>query len=165
VDLKRIFRHLLMTRWRVKRAFSARVLSAIESAIRESHRAHAGQVRFVVEGALDSSGLFDGLTARERAIDVFSQLRVWDTECNNGILIYLLLADRDVEIVADRGIDARVSGEEWEAVCRMMEADFRRGKYQPGVIRGIEQVSALLKTHFPTRTPPREDLPSFPVVM
>jgi hypothetical protein len=123
VDLKRIFRHLLMTRWRVRRAFSARVLSAIESAIRESHRTHAGQVRFVVEGALDSADLFDGLTARERSIDVFSQLRVWDTEHNNGILIYLLLADRDVEIVADRGIDTRVSGEEWEAICRMMEAD------------------------------------------
>ncbi|GAB7524139.1 TPM domain-containing protein [Paraburkholderia sp. 2C] len=165
MDLKRIFRHLLMTRWRVRRAFSARVLSAIGGAIRESHRTHAGQVRFVVEGALDSADLFDGLTARERAIDVFSQLRVWDTEHNNGILIYLLLADRDVEIVADRGIDARVSGEEWEAVCRMMEADFRCGKYQPGAIHGIEQVSALLNAHFPTRTPPREDLPSFPVVM
>jgi uncharacterized membrane protein YgcG len=165
MDPTRIFRHLLMTRWRVRKAFSVRVLSAIDSAIRESHRSHAGQVRFVVEGALDSSDLFDGLTARERAIDVFSQLRVWDTEDNNGILIYLLLADRDVEIVADRGINARVSGDEWEAVCRMMEAEFRRGKYQSGAIRGIEQVSALLQAHFPTRTPPREDLPSFPVVM
>jgi len=96
---------------------------------------------------------------------VFSQFRVWDTEHNNGILIYLLLADRDVEIVADRGIDSRVTGEEWEAVCRMMEEDFRRGKYETGAIRGIERVSALLAAHFPTRTPPREDLPSFPVVM
>jgi uncharacterized membrane protein len=165
MDLKRIVRHLLMTHWRVKAAFPPRTLSAIEKAVQESHKAHIGQLRFVVEGALHSAALFDGFTARERAIDVFSQLRVWDTEDNNGVLIYLLLADRDVEIIADRGIHVRVPGEEWEAVCRMMESEFRLGKYQAGAVRGVEQVTVLLRKHFPAHRPPREDLPSSPVVM
>ena len=165
MDLKRIIRHLLMTHWRVKAAFPPRSLSVIEKAIQESHKAHVGQVRFVVEGALHSAALFDGLTARERAIDVFSQLRVWDTEHNNGVLIYLLLADRDVEIIADRGIHLRVSAAEWEAVCQMMESEFQRGKYQAGSVGGIQQVTELLKRHFPAHRPPREDLPSSPVVM
>ncbi len=154
-----------MTHWRVKAAFPTRTLSAIEKAIQESHKAHVGQVRFVVEGALHSAALFDGLTARERAIDVFSQLRVWDTENNNGVLIYLLLADRDVEIIADRGIHLRVPGEEWEAVCRMMESEFQRGEYRAGAVRGVEQVTVLLRKHFPALIPPREDLSSSPVVM
>ncbi|WP_177200469.1 TPM domain-containing protein [Paraburkholderia diazotrophica] len=165
MDLKRIVRHLMMTHWRVKVAFPQRTLSVIEIAIHESHKAHVGQVRFVVEGALHSAALFDGLTARERAIDAFSQLRVWDTEDNNGVLIYLLLADRDVEIVADRGIHSRVSGDEWEAVCRMMELEFQCAKYESGAVRGIEQVTALLKKHFPAHRPPREELPSSPIVM
>ena len=165
MDLKRLLRHLFMTHWRVKAAFPRRSLLAIEEAVRESHQAHIGQVRFAVEGALHSAALFKGMTARERAIDVFSQLRVWDTEHNNGVLIYVLLADRDVEIVADRGIDEKVSANEWEVICRAMEADFRRGRYHAGVVRGIEEVSELLKRHFPARRPPHEELPSCPVVL
>lgn len=166
MDLKRILRHLSTTRWQVNAAFPRRTLSAIEEAIRDSHKIHAGQVMFVVEGALHTAALFDGLTARERAIDVFSQLRVWDTEHNNGILVYLLLADRDVEIVADRGIHLRVaSTEKWEAVCQRMEAQFRRGEYQLGVLQGIEQITALLEKHFPTHHAPDENLPTKPVVM
>ncbi|MEI5998089.1 TPM domain-containing protein [Paraburkholderia bengalensis] len=165
MDFKRIVRHLSMTRWSVNAAFPPRTLRAIEQAIRESHRAHIGQVLFVVEGALHSTPLFDGLTARERAIDVFSQLRVWDTECNNGILIYLLLADRDVEIVADRGINSRVATQEWETICSMMESEFRSGSYESGAVHGIEQVTALLKLHFPALSSPHEDLPAKPVLM
>jgi uncharacterized membrane protein len=165
MDLKRIVRHLLMTRWRVNAAFPSRSLAAIEQAVRESHDSHIGQLRFAVEGALHSSALLKGISARERAIDVFSNLRVWDTEHNNGVLIYLLLADHDVEIIADRGIHAKVGSEEWEAICRAMETDFRHGKYQSGVMRGIEQVTQLLKSHFPARRPPHEVLPSAPVVL
>lgn len=165
MDLKRLVRHLSMTRWRVQAAFPGRSLRAIEKAVRASHQAHIGQVRFAVEGALHGAALIKELSARERAIDVFSELRVWDTEHNNGVLIYLLLADRDVEIIADRGIHAKVSSIEWEAICRSMEADFRRSKYQAGVIRGIEQVTELLNRHFPAHHPPREELPSNPVVL
>ncbi|BAO90717.1 TPM domain-containing protein [Caballeronia cordobensis] len=165
MDVKRIVRHLLTTHRQVKATFPPRVLAVIENAIQESHKAHVGQVRFVVEGALHSSALFEGQTARERAIDVFSQLRVWDTEHNNGVLIYLLLADRDVEIVADRGIHLRVCSGEWEAICRTMESEFRRNKFESGTIHGIEQVTALLRTHFPALWPPPENLPTTPVVI
>lgn len=165
MDLKRLLRHLFMTHWRVNAAFPRRSLRAIEMAVRDSHQAHIGQLRFAVEGALHSAALFKGLSARERAIDVFSQLRIWDTEHNNGVLVYVLLADRAVEIVADRGIHAKVASGEWAAICRTMEADFRRGEYQSGAIRGIEQVTGLLSKHYPAHRPPREELPSKPVVL
>ena len=104
MNIKRITKHLLLTHWQVNRAFSSDTLIAIDSAIKASEAAHVGEIRFAVEGALDGTALFRGQSARERAIEVFSQLRIWDTEHNNGVLIYLLLADRDVEIVVDRGI-------------------------------------------------------------
>ncbi|RQQ49018.1 TPM domain-containing protein [Burkholderia stagnalis] len=165
MDLKRLLRHLLMTRWRVNAAFPRRSLRAIERAVHVSHDAHVGQVRFAVEGALHTNTLLKGTSARARAIDIFSQLRIWDTEHNNGVLIYLLLADRDVEIVADRGIHAKVDSGEWEAICRVMEADFRRGDYQLGVLRGIELVTELLRKHFPVSRPPVDEFPSSPIVM
>lgn len=165
MDFERLLRHLLTTHWRVNRTFPRRSLLAIERAVHASHDAHVGQVRFAVEGALHTAALLKGTSARTRAIDVFSQLRVWDTEHNNGVLIYLLLADRDVEIIADRGIHAKVDSREWEAICRAMEEDFRRGDYQSGVLRGIERVTDLLKTHFPARRPPVDEFPSSPVVM
>ncbi|MGK2913568.1 MAG: TPM domain-containing protein [Porticoccaceae bacterium] len=104
-----------MTLWQVEQAFPGETLIAIEQAIKASENAHVGEIRFAVEGALDGPPLFKGQSARERAIGVFSQLRVLDTEHNNGVLIYPLLADRDVEIVADRGIDAKVGAQEWDA--------------------------------------------------
>src|SRR4029077_18661368 len=93
---------------------------------------HSGQVRFVVEGALDGAPLFRNQSARERALDIFSHLRIWDTAHNNGVLIYLLLADRNVEIIADRGIDAMVGAAGWEKICKEMEADFRAGAFERG---------------------------------
>jgi uncharacterized membrane protein len=159
VDIKRLIRHLFVTRWHVNHAFSPRTLRAIEKAVLVSHLAHLGQIRFAVEGALHVSALLEGMSARERAIDVFSRLRVWDTEHNNGVLIYLLLADHDVEIVADRGVNARVHCADWEIICQSMEADFRRGSYEAGVIRGIEQVTALLRTHFPAQQGTLDELP------
>ena len=106
MGIKRIGKHLLEHRSRVRRIFPPKVLATIEQAIKAGEATHSGQIRFVVEGALDGAPLFRNQSARERALDVFSHLRIWDTAHNNGVLIYLLLADRDVEIVADRGIDA-----------------------------------------------------------
>lgn len=165
MSIKRIGRHLVHHRWRVKQVFPARVLANIEQAIRQSETTHAGQIRFVVEGALDGSPLFRDQPARERALDVFSHLRIWDTEQNNGVLIYLLLADHDVEIVADRGIDAKVGRAGWERICHEMEAEFRRGRFEAGVIDGIKAVSRELATHFPPHGPPRNELPDKPVVL
>ncbi|MBR0693553.1 TPM domain-containing protein [Bradyrhizobium lablabi] len=165
MSIRRIGRHLVAHRWRVRRDFPPRVLDAIERAIREGETTHSGQVRFVVEGALDGTPLFRNQPARERALDVFSHLRIWDTAHNNGVLIYLLLADRDVEIVADRGINAKVGHEGWEAICREMEADFGVGRFEHGVIKGIEAVSRELAKHFPHRAGGPNELPDKPVVM
>jgi uncharacterized membrane protein len=165
MDLKRVLRHLFFSRWQVNVAFPSRTLHAIEKAVQESHGGHIGQVRFAVEGALHIGALLTGVSARERAIDVFSELRVWDTEHNNGVLIYLLLADHDVEIVADRGVHARVHAAEWEAICQCMEAEFRLGRYEAGVLRGVELVTELLKRHFPAQQARHSELPSRPAVL
>ncbi len=165
MGIKRISRHLIEHRWRLRRLFPKAVLDAIEQAIKSGEATHRGQVRFVVEGALDGAPLLRDQPARERALDVFSHLRIWDTAHNNGVLIYLLLADRDVEIVADRGIHAKVGAEGWEAICRMMEADFRGGHFQRGVIEGIEAVSRELAKHFPADGPGPNELPDAPVVL
>jgi uncharacterized membrane protein len=165
MGIGRIGKHLLEHRWRVRRIFPAKVLAAIEQAIRAGEATHSGQVRFVVEGALDGATLFKGHSARQRALDIFSQLRIWDTAHNNGVLIYLLLADRNVEIVADRGIDAWLGAAGWEKICAEMERDFKAGNFEAGVIRGIEAVSRELAVHFPPHRGDKNDLPDAPVVM
>ncbi len=165
MNMKRILRHLVMTHWQVNRAFPRRSLIAIEQAIKTSETAHVGEIRFVVEGALDGTPLVRGQSARERAIDVFSQLQIWDTEHNNGVLIYLLLADRDVEIVADRGIHAKVGSREWEEICRTMETAFRQANYEGGVVSGIQAVTRHLMKHFPAFGAGRNELPDKPVVL
>ena len=165
MDFKRIVKHLLMTRWQVSRAFPSHALREIEKSIKASESAHQGEIRFVVEGALEGAILFEGQTARERAIDVFSQLRLWDTEHNNGVLIYLLLADRAVEIIADRGIHSRAGAHEWAPICRKIEADFKRTNYEDGVVNGIDAVAHHLKKHFPASGEKKNALPNVPVVM
>ena len=165
MGIGRIGRHLLEHRWRVRRIFTPKVLAAIEQAIKAGEATHSGQVRFVVEGALDGKPLFRDQPARERALDIFSHLRIWDTAHNNGVLIYLLLADRIVEIIADRGIDAEVGAAGWNKICADMEADFKAGKFESGVIRGIEAVSKQLAAHFPKHGRGRNELPDAPVVI
>ena len=130
MGIGRIGKHLLEHRWRVRRIFPKPVLARIEQAIKKGEATHSGQVRFVVEGALDGKPLFRDQPARERALDIFSHLRIWDTAHNNGVLIYLLLADRKVEIVADRGIDAKVGASGWQKICAAMESDFKAGKFR-----------------------------------
>jgi uncharacterized membrane protein len=165
MDVKRFFKHALTTRHHLRRAFPPSTLAAIEAAIKTSETAHVGEIRFAVEGALDGRPLLSGQSARERAIDVFSQLRIWDTEHNNGLLIYVLLADRAVEIVADRGIHSKVTAHEWSTVCRQMEAAFRRSDYEGGVISGIKAVTHHLTTHFPADGRSGSELPDAPVVL
>ena len=165
MNIQRVLSHLVMTHWQVSRAFPGQTLVAIEQAIKASETAHVGEIRFVVEGALDGTALLKGQSARERALEVFSQLRIWDTEHNNGVLIYLLLADRDVEIVADRGIHAKLRSREWESICRRMEAAFRQADYKGGVIDGIQAVTQHLMQHFPASASGRNELPDKPVVL
>jgi len=165
MGIGRVARHLIEHRWRVRRIFTPAVLDNIEQAIKAGEATHCGQLRFVVEGALDGWPLFRNQSARERALDIFSHLRIWDTAHNNGVLIYLLLADRTVEIVADRGVDARVGAAGWEAICRDMETDFRSGQFKTGVLKGIAAVSRQLAKYFPPDAHPRNELPDKPLVI
>jgi uncharacterized membrane protein len=165
MGLQRMARHLVTTHWQVRRAFPGAVLSAVEGAITAGEARHQGEVRFAVEGALGAGALCIGQTARDRAVELFSQLRVWDTEHNNGLLIYVLLADRAVELVADRGIASRVGGGQWQSICRAMEAAFAQSDYRGGVTAGIASVTTLLALHFPAIRARDNELPDRPVVV
>jgi hypothetical protein len=165
MGIKRIGKHLLVHRWQVRRTFPPEALALIERTIKEGETTHSGQVRFAVEGALDGKPLLKDQSARERALDIFSHLRIWDTAHNNGVLIYLLLADHDVEIVADRGIDAKVGTAGWEMICKVMETDFKAGNFTGGVIKGIQAVSQQLAAHFPKHGKGPNELPDKPVVI
>jgi len=165
MGLRRITQHLLATHRPLRRAFPVPTLAAIESAIRASERTHRGQIRFVIETALDGAPLFSDQTVRERALDVFSLLRIWDTAHNNGVMIYLLFADHTVEIVADRGIDAHVGAAGWAAICRDMEAAFRKGAFERGALDGIAAITAHLARHFPADGMGDNELPDAPVVI
>jgi uncharacterized membrane protein len=164
MSLSRILRHLSTSRLSARRAFPADTLDAIERSIHETETSHEGEIVFVVEAALDTLALLRGQTPRERAVELFSRLRVWDTERNNGVLIYVLLADHDVEIVADRGIDARAGGEAWRQACADMEAAFRRGDYRGGAVGGVRAVARHLVKHFGAPGARVDELPTRPIV-
>ena len=161
----RLVRHLATTRWSTRRHFTPQVRDAIEQAIGHCEAQHAGEIRFVVETAFDLPELWRDLPPRQRALQLFGQLGVWDTAHNNGVLIYVLMADRVVEIIADRGIAAHVTQPEWEAVCRQMEQHYRAGRFREGSIAGIEGVAALLGRHFPGRHHGDHELPNQPVLL
>ncbi len=165
MNIKRIVKHLLLTDGKVRRAFGSSTLNTIEAAIAAGETEHVGEIRFAVEGGLDGAPLFNGQSARERAIELFSQLRVWDTQQNTGVLIYVLLADRAVEIVADRGIHAKVDSQEWSKVCRQMEAAFGQSDFESGVVAGVQAVTRHLKQQFPSNSHDRNELPNQPVVL
>ena len=165
MDIRRILRHLIVTRGQVNRAFPSASLGAIEQAIKSCEATHEGEVRFVVEGALESAPLFSGQSARERALALFSKLRIWDTEHNTGVLIYLLLADRAVEIVADRGIHAKAGARAWVAICHEMEAAFKTANFAGGAVSGIQAVTRQLVVHFPAGAANANELPDRPVVL
>ena len=165
MSLARAIRHLFATRWGTRQRFTTDVRGRIEAAIAGVERRHAGEIRFAVETAYDLPDLWYGTTPRERAVQVFGLLGVWDTVDNNGVLIYLLMADRDVEIVADRAIAARVAQSDWDAVCRDMEGHFRAGRYAEGAEAGIAGVGALLARHFPAQGGDRNEQPDAPVIL
>ncbi len=165
MEVTRILRHLATPRWRVRRAFPETTLDAIEQTIRAGEARHGGELCFVVEGALDALSLLRGQSARERALELFSHLRIWDTERNDGVLIYVLWADRRVEVIADRRIHAQAGPGAWEAVCRRMEAAFAVGAFQAGAIEGIRMVAAHLERHHPVAAHRLDELPDRPIVL
>lgn len=166
VKFKRWFRHAFMPPWRWRVIFPKSVLTAIEVAVRQSESQHRGQIRFAIENALAPSAVWQGLSARQRATQVFSNLRVWDTEENCGVLIYLMLADREVHIVADRGITKHVPQSEWNAIAEVMRQHFLKGDFQSGSIEGIEQITLLLADCFPSTSDRKyNELPDRPIII
>ena len=163
--IKRFIRHVWMSPLIVRRAFSQAVLDGVAAAVAAGEKTHRGQVRFVVEAELTTPQLWAGVSSRQRAIDVFSGLRVWDTEENNGVLVYVLLADHKVEIVADRGIQRRVGDERWRAICKEIEHHFKRGEFLAGSTTAIDKISAELAFYFPPQGAGNNEQPDKPVML
>jgi uncharacterized membrane protein len=167
MDWRRWFRHSFALRRTLRRAFPPGTLDAIERAIDESELVHRGEIRFAIESSLEPGAALHGKAPRARALEVFAALGVWDTNENNGVLIYVLLADRDVEIVADRGFNDLVPREQWSAVCDHMEQEFRAGRFREGAVAGVQDVGRIVARHFPRRPGERDrdELPNRPALL
>ena len=144
----RLLAHAITSRRTVRKALPTESMNALERTIGMAERGSSGQIRLVVEASWPLLHVKHA-GPRARALEWFSQLRVWDTERNNGVLIYLLFAERDVEIVADRGFNTRITGAQWEAICRSMEARFVKGEFEAGLTEGVNTIGDLLREHFP----------------
>jgi hypothetical protein len=165
VTLMRLLKHLFLSYWLLRQKFPRPALAAIEAAVRASESSHMGELRVAIEGGLPFGHIARGIGARARAIELFSFLRVWDTEANSGVLIYLLLADRRVEILADRGIHARVGDETWNRICTRMQAAFKAGEFEAGVLLGVNEVGEQLSRHFPVAGKNPNELSDRPVIL
>ena len=165
VNFKRLLAHLFFLPGASTRAFPAPVLQAIEAEIGASEALHSGELRFAIESTLPFGTLWRGMSGRTRALEVFSHLRVWDTDANSGVLIYLLLADHDIEIIADRGITARVDQREWDQIARTMEQAFGAGQFEQGALAGIRAITHLLARHFPPGGNNPDELSNQPVLL
>jgi uncharacterized membrane protein len=165
VSVTRLLRHLFARS--AHGAYPPATLQRLAGAIAEGERRHRGEVCFAVEAAMPARAALAGHDPRQRAIEVFAQLRVWDTAVNNGVLIYLLLADHRIEIVADRGLDGRVSAEQWRGICALMEERLKAGEPEAAAIQAISAVSDLLAEHFPRAAGDADDneLPDFPRIL
>ncbi|MDI9238930.1 TPM domain-containing protein [Lysobacter sp. LF1] len=161
----RLFKHLFPPS--AKRLFPGESLQRITQAIARSEQGHTGEICFAVEPALHPRAVLNGTLARDRAHEVFASLRVWDTHANNGVLLYLLLADHRIEIVADRGFAGRVSDEQWRGVCQLIEERLRAGEAEAGVMAGVEALSAILVEHFPRAEGQHDanELPDLPYIL
>ena len=162
--LGRLFHHLVIPDWWARRAFQKPVLRRIEQAIATSEQSHGGELRVVVEANLPFAALLRDRSPRQRAVELFGELGVWDTEHNCGVLIYLQVLDRRVEIVADRGIHRRVGDAFWKAVCGRLEKSFRDGQYEQGVVRALEEITAALAEHFPAAADNPDELSNAPLI-
>ena len=161
----RLLRHLLADQRSVSRLLSKDDLAAILVAISDSEKRHDGEIRFCVEAGMPWSYLKRDASARQRAVMLFSKLRVWDTERNTGVLVYLLLADKTIEIIADRGIARLVPQPVWDAICGGIAAALREGRGAAGIVAAIGGIGDQLATHFPHRDDDRNELPDAPVVL
>ena len=170
-DWNRWWRHLTTDHKTSRKLFPAPALRRLEQATRHGEQLHSGQVRLAIEASLPLRAVRLGMTPRARALEVFGLLRVWDTAANCGVLVYLLVADRAVEIIADRGIHAKVGDAAWRAICEKMEARFRAGQFGEGAQTGLVEIGALLALHYPRSGnapapgPAGNELPDAPVIL
>lgn len=165
MNIARIIKHLLYPPWFVRYKFPPASLYKIEESIKQSETQHCGEIRFAVESSLGFFQLIQGTPCFERGVDVFSELRIWDTEQNNGVLIFLLLVDRKVEIIADRGLNNEIAGNEWKRICQLMEKSFRKHDFEAGVTDGINEITQLLIKHFPIQDEKINELSNKPVII
>jgi uncharacterized membrane protein len=165
MQIGRVMKHLISSPRGTRACFPPAVLTEIEAAITAAEAQHAGEIRFAVETALPWTSLWHEVSPRARAIELFAQLRIWDTQSNNGVLIYVLRADRAVEIIADRGINERVTAAEWESVCREVETHYRAGRYVEGSRAAVAGVARLLAQHFPAARATGNELPNQPILL
>ncbi len=149
--LQRILRHRWLDESDARKAVPADLAERLQRRVAASEKRHSGEVRVCVEAGLPMSYLWRSAPARERAVMLFSKLRVWDTAHNNGVLIYLLLADHAIEIVADRGLNAVVTAGEWQAMVNNLSHALREQRYEDGLTQALEEVSAVLVRHFPVQ--------------
>ena len=163
--VKRSLRHLLSTRTEAARVFPPATLEAIAEAITAGEQTHRGEVRLVVEKSLPLSAVWEGVSNRQRAISLFADYGIWDTEDNCGVLIYVNLADHKVDIVADRGINRRIDPATWQAICNTMTAGFAQGRFHDATLEAIAQVNALLRQHFPSNGTRPNELPDKPLML
>lgn len=163
--LKHLVSAILPAHWQVRKHFSDDALRRIEKAIKTSEQTHEGEIRFVVEACLHPIEILCKKTPKRRALELFGRFNIWDTEQNNGVLIYLLLADGDVEIVADRGIHQHVGNAGWDAICHVMELEFRQGNFESGVLQGLSEISQLLQKYYPANAENNNELANAPIVL
>ncbi len=155
--MRRLLANLFGGWFQLSRRFPAALLDEMAAAVAAGERTHRGEICFAIESRLSPMAVLDGLDASTRAQQVFAQLRVWDTECNSGVLFYVLMAERRIEIVADRGIAAKVAAGEWDAICAHMRECYARGEWRAGSLAGVAAANELLQRHFPEDGEPRPD--------
>jgi len=163
MKIKRLFQHFIMTQWYARSVFNAAALDAITEQIKLCESTHGGEIRVAIEAELSTHALLRGQAPRERAVEVFANLHIWDTDARNGVLIYMCLADRSIEIIADRGLKGKVEDAEWQSICNLLQESCQKGEYQQAVCGAIHDASVLLARHFPHVD--RNELPDQPVLL
>lgn len=162
---KRLFSHLILARFSTARLFPKELLIDIERNITDSEKSHSAEIRVIIEESLNIWELFHAMTPKEKALKLFSHFGMWDTEKNNGILLYLLLADRDIEIIADRGFNGKVLPDEWSRICNKMEKLFKDGRFKDGLLLGVTEITELCARYFPVTESDRGEISNQPIVL
>ncbi|MQR02485.1 TPM domain-containing protein [Glaciimonas soli] len=163
--IQRLWRHLTTTRRDSRRLFPAATLQAIQAKIAEGEVTHRAEVRVIIESSMDTQAILNNMTSRHRANELFSRYRVWDTEENIGVLVYVNLADHKVEIVADRAVGRAIHKKEWQAICHTMTKEFINGSYRDSTLLALEQLNGLLTQHFPDQEGKYNEISDKPIML